>query len=521
MFSSKAIFLLLFILTVTTRFFKLDWGNGLFFHPDENNMALAISRLSPSHLDPKFYAYGQFPLYLSFFSLKAIGLSSDFTHAVYSLRFWSAVWSCLSVFFAYKIGAFLFSKKSSALTFSLFCIFSPVLIQLAHFGTTESFLIFVSLFNFYSALKFHHRPSLSLLILSGIITGLGLGSKITTAFLTLPLVFSLLLHLRFHHNWFKFIFYSILYFYTSFAFFLISSPYSLISYSEFLSSMRYETSVATGSLPVFYTNQFLGTTPYLFQLAKIIPYAIGLPCLILAILGLFFLPKTKKGRQHWMIILFPCLIFFLYHGQLYTKWTRFIAPIYFIFPLLATLFISHYRRFYPFLLFLVLIPGISFLNLYLHSDIRLTASDWIDKNLPSRSLILSESGNVIDLPVKSGSFQITHLDFYQLDSDQEVFPRLVSALYQNNYIIVPSRRIFKNQTGSRFPLSQKYYQNLFSGQLGFQEIKKFEVFTDPFLNPENAEETWTVFDRPTIRIFRKIIQLSPEQITQLISPHAT
>src|SRR4030042_5413900 len=52
------------------RFYNLNWDQGHFFHPDERNIAAAVSRISFfDQLNPKFFAYGRFPIYLS----RAIG----------------------------------------------------------------------------------------------------------------------------------------------------------------------------------------------------------------------------------------------------------------------------------------------------------------------------------------------------------------------------------------------------------------------------------------------------------------
>jgi hypothetical protein len=168
------------------------------------------------------------------------------------------------------------------------------------------------------------------------------------------------------------------------------------------------------------------------------------------------------------------------------------------------------------LVFLSILPGIIFINLYLHPDIRLQASRWIQSHIPANATILSEAGNVIDIPVSSTPYQLNHLDFYNIDQNRDLAEKLINSIPQNDYILVPSRRMFKNQFGPQFPVSRNYYQNLFNGRLGFTQIKKIEVFTDPFLNPENAEETWTVFDHPTIRIFKKTTQLSTQEIRSLI-----
>lgn len=506
------------ILTLATRFLKLDWGNHLFFHPDENNMANAVARLSLTNLNPEFYAYGQFPLYLSFFTSRLFRIPLNFPNAIYILRFYSGLFGSFSVFLVYLISQKLFRPRFVVIISTLLAIFCPVLIQFSHFGTTESFLIFVFLLNLFSAQTLLDKPTLIPVIASAVVSGFGLGSKITALLLMTPVFFSLILSLRRKLELVKFMLYNFLFIYLSLVVFLIVSPYSFINFSSFLSSMNYETSVAIGTTKVFYTNQFLPSTPYLFQIRKIFPYVLGLPVSVFAILGIIRLLFLRQNLRRWLIILFPSLIFFLYNGQLYTKWTRFLAPIYFVFPLLTAYFISGFKNKYltTLLILLSLFPGICFLNLYLRPDVRLLASQWIEKNIPPNSTILSEAGNVIDIPISSTPYQLTHLDFYNIDTNHEISDKLVPLIFHADYIIVPSRRAFKNQSGPQFPVSNNYYQSLFSGRLGFTQIKKITVFTDPFLDPENAEETWTVFDRPIIRIFKKTRQLSHQDIQSLI-----
>ena len=274
-----------------------------------------------------------------------------------------------------------------------------------------------------------------------------------------------------------------------------------------MSSANYEISVSTGKNKVYYTNQFLNSVPYLFQFKNIFPYTNGIFVFIFSGFGLFYFFKNKKYKNgFWLLILIPTLVYFIYNGQLYTKWTRYMVPIFFIFPLLTAYFFDQFKnKIIKYLLvFISIIPGIIFLNLYMQSDIRVAASNWIIQNIPANTKILSEGGNVMELPVNNKSFEVKSFDFYNLEND----PKLVSDLYtdikNSDYIFVPSRRIFKNQANSKFPNSWHYYQNLFSGNLGFVKIKEFKPNFDFLLNSENAEETWSVFDHPVIRIYKHV-----------------
>lgn len=485
MFSKQA-FALLVPLLFFTRYFGLFWGNGYFFHPDENNMATALNYLKPNNFNPDFFAYGQLPLYLGYFLLSLLHLPNTFANSIYILRFLSATASCFGFLYFLLIYKKIFPKHSPIFPSVLF-IFSPGLIQLAHYGTTESLLIALILGLIFYSLQENY-------FLSGLFLGLAGGLKISSfIFLAFPLFIIFLSKNKLVH---------FLQFVSSLVvFYLLSSPYNLLDWKNFLSSMNYETTVATGKLPVFYTSQFINSKPYLFQLQKIFPASWGLFVFILFYPSLFYCLRLFKSIKI-KLLFFTCLVFFLYFGQLYVKWFRFMSPIFFLGPLLVGAFLSSLsnKRVAYFLTLGCLLPGIIFFYRYFQTDIRLQASSWMTKNLAGTAI--SEDRNVLELPLGNHpNLQINSFNFYDLNSDSA--SQLATILSQVNYIIIPSRRVFANQNQNSSQYSKDYYSKLFSGQLGFRLVKQFSLYPE-FLNDElRTEETFTVFDNPTIRIYGK------------------
>jgi hypothetical protein len=468
-------------LAILTRFVGLNWGNNFFFHPDENNMATALSQLDLQNLNPHFFAYGQFPLYLGYFTLKVFSLPNNFVNSIFILRAYSAFFSLLSLYFFYKI--------YPHLVFILLLVFTPGLIQLAHFGTTESLLILTFVINLYLAKLILKKARFIFFILAAFSTAIAAATKISGVIFIFPIIVASL----YARSW-----YLIPYGILSLLFTIALSPYNLLAFPDFISTMRYETQVATGLIPVFYTTQFQNSLPYIFQITKIFPYVNGWPVFLFALLSIPYL--VIKNKKYSLIIFLSCLIYFLYFGQLYVKWTRFMSPIFFVLPLLAGIYLKRFPKLLP----LALIPGILFFTHYFLPDTRLIASQYLVSELPKSTTVISESGNVVNLPVLPNNLNIINYDFYSNYPDH-----LSNYLQTADYIIVPSRRVFKNH-------NFKYYQNLFNGKLGFQEIKTIKPWSDFFLNPENAEETWSVFDRPSVRIYQKNIDLSLEQYEQLL-----
>ncbi|MDH7476168.1 MAG: hypothetical protein QHH09_01715 [Microgenomates group bacterium] len=578
----RSIFLILVIsLLFFTRLINLSWSLPYPMHPDERNMATAIQNLNCFNqkieidqanksfidcLNPHFFAYGQWPLYFGYGLiilyqwLKGIlGEMINYEQAVLSLRLISATASIINAWVLVKI-INLISKKKSAddLIAFLVIIFSPFFIQFSHFGTTESLLmLFYTLIIYLNLRLIKNQITLvAFIFFSALITGLAMATKISSAiFLLIPFTAfiyllarpAILLKKKITAAEKKFFFLEILFAFLKFLlltiiFFIIFSPYNFIDWPDFLSALKYESDVALGNYVVFYTRQFVDTWPVLFQFEKIFPYALGRLSTILFLLG-FFCLSWKNSQINFLRLAF--IFYFIPTAFMFAKWTRFMAPVMPVMIAFNLLFLKKItvgRWFKNLILIFLVLPGLAYLSIYWHPDVRFTASDWIFKNIPQQARILSETANVVDIPIQNPlvknnglppNYQYVSFNFYDLDVNQSLEASLGNLLNQADYIFVPSRRIFFNHTcfneklillpgfnlakrcenlKKSYPKLNDYYQKLFSGELGFVKIAEFTSFPRlclPFnlgcfnFNDEPAEETWTVFDHPVIRIFKK------------------
>lgn len=537
---------LLLILLVYTRFVNIRWGLPYSFHPDERNMAAAIQQLFCKEatlecFNPHFFAYGQLPLYLGYFLIKIdhfllggfgrLGGLVTYVEAVVALRIISAVASIVTVFLSLNIIYLLDNLRSKTqdlrlkLIVLLLFIFSPGLIQFAHFGTTESLLIMFFTGVIYLSLLFLSKSAnlKNFILKSGIICGLAIGTKVSAGiFIFIPLLVILFEIRRLSMK--KIVKAGGAFIVCTMLFYFISSPYNFLSSREFLSTLRYESSVAFGSAAVFYTRQFLDTVPVLFQFLYIFPYALGPIALVLFLFSFLLLPFNSK----YNLLRLSFFIYFLFNAFLFTKWTRFMAPLFplmliFAVMMLISLKIRLNHVLYNLLLIvfslLMIVPGLAYISIYTNQDVRIQASKWIHSNVPIRSTILSEIGNVVDIPLPLpnyqfpiSNFQTIPFNFYDLDKNDELKNQLNSYLLTIEYIIVPSRRIFMDHSKERYPFVNNYYKKLFSGELGFKKIAEFssypkiELFGKKLIEfkDEKAEETWSVFDHPVIRVYKKI-----------------
>ena len=340
------------------RFYNLMHDSPYFFNPDERNMAIAItqfrlpsdpsqipicliSQISPKNdpgsssgsndpgssvtnncnLNPHFFAYSQFPFYLSFVSDRTVHFISSITNklpvdktnlntneiqtttfpaAIFWLRFYSALSSTLTVLLVYLISRQFFTFNFSLITATLVA-FTPGLIQAAHFGTTESVLTFFFMASVYLSISnLSHLSHLKFILLTSLSIGFALGSKLTGIFFFVPPVISLMIRIialfkkrskkKIVTGVFVYLIVGLLVFMGSISIFILASPYNLVAWRDFISAVfGYEKDVATGVYPAFYTTQFIDTTPIIFQAQKVFPYVLGWPIFILGSSGLLMM----------------------------------------------------------------------------------------------------------------------------------------------------------------------------------------------------------------------------------------
>lgn len=540
----------LLLLGTILRFYKLDWGEGYFFHPDEYHVAHAVSQLSfPSQMNPHLFSYGSFTVYLIYFSQLFLGFWGQkflILNPILLGRFHSAFFSSLTIFVVFLISQVLFKKKFLSYLAAFLVAFTPGLIQQAHFTTPESILTLWLFLTLFLWIKWTEKKKSKFLYLSAVSLGLALGTKIVALTFLPILIILTLANLQFKSlkNLIRSIKPLVLCpLFIGLIFFLVF-PYSLLDWQSFRHSINWEAGVGRGEPIVFYTRQFIDTTPISFQYQRILPYVLGPATLILGTLGLLLMAIIiikkifkKKPDYNLIILLLAFLAYLLPNAFLFAKWTRFVAPAFPFFALFATYFVSVFIKkrtsavyrflFYGLSILLItanLVWSLMFFSIYFQSDVRITTTRWLNQNFSSQDFILTESGNMLEVPLE-GNLQKKAFDFYGLDEQPELQNELPKLLVQADYFIIQSRRIFLNhqRLPNQFPITANFFNLLFSGQLGFEKIKEFSSYPQFSIGhlkieipDEVGEETWSVFDHPVIRIYKKVKPLSFQDYEKIL-----
>lgn len=549
--NKRIILFIILMVGVFLRFYRLDWGNGLFPHPDERNIAVVAESIklpiNVSFFTKGTFSYGSLIPYTAFF-IKNINQKFapalfdlyPFKYYVFVLRIISALLAVLSIFLLYLIGKRFWTEKVGIISALLFT-FSPGAIQAAHFGTFESTLTFLYLAVFYFFLVFWQTKRLSYFYLSTLFLMISCAIKINSI-VFLPV---LILGLFFFMGKAK-ILISILTFMQLIIIFpvftVLLSPYYLTP--DFRGMLNYERGVVTGTMDVFYTKEFINSIPVWFQMTKILPFIINplfvviFPVLFIIYLFNFF--KNILLKQiclnafvpEFLLVVFLAILF-LPNAFLYSKWTRYIIPTIPFFLTLTTIILSNWqKKLANVLLYLLIIIntlwGLSFMSIYFHKDIRITASRWMYDNIEKDAVLLTETANVSDIPIPENqadyekNFNNIIFDFYGLPYNKELVQKLAFDIEKADYIIIPSRRLIGGMASfpDKYPIISKYYELLFSGKLGFKKIKEFTSY--PKLGslefPDYyAEGTFSVFDHPQISIWKKYNHLTIDDINNLLN----
>jgi hypothetical protein len=568
------------------RLYSLDWDQGNGFHPDERQILFHVAALAwpkslaefldpgKSPLNPHFFAYGSFPLYLLAL-LGAIFLHpATFQSLTLLGRALSALFDTGTILLTALLGLQLVVDTQPgrprawnvALLAAALVAFTPFQLQLSHFYAVDSMLLCFVVLTLLACVKLiDTEHPVRWLFIAGLGYGLAMATKFSAAPLGAPLVVALLI------RWYRQrdLLTSVVFFGFTIAItlliFVVTQPYALLDRDNFIQQVAEQGSLARGDLDLPYVRQFAGTIPVVYEVYNLVFWGLGLMLGIAAFVGLFwFLWRLwKRHLDGWLVILTWVLVFGGIICSFYVKFMRYLLPIYPLMTLMAAaalvaLFYQDWTfspripiwipRLLPglriVLLALVLggtiFQGLALLNVYSQPNTRIQASRWIYQHLPPGSVLTYEQWDD-SLPVavdghdpsiyiqatyvEPNGQQTTGLDLYGDDTVAKAHA-LANVLTTVNAITMATDRLDKSipRLPARYPLTIHYYQLLYSGQLGFHLAAQFENHPNLFgitLDDSGADESYSVFDHPTARIFVREQHYTADQLFQKLMAGVT
>ena len=177
---------------------------------------------------------------------------------------------------------------------------------------------------------------------------------------------------------------------------------------------------------------------------------------------------------------------------------------------------------------LLLIWPLMFSSIYFHKNTRVEASEWIYKNLPNNSYILSEYwDDALPMSVANNYgkvFSGNQLKVFDPDT-QEKWQIMNQELVKADYYILSSNRGWGSipTVPKKYPIMSKFYEDLFAsrchperaerveGSYCYKKIKEFtsypqfQISNFKFqINDDWSDEGFTVYDHPKVLIYKNV-----------------
>lgn len=528
------------------------------------------------------YTYGHFPLYTLTLTAaavqsltptaRALGLPVEVVAFMETARspvgfaligrFLMALADTASVYLLFLLGRRLYGAWAGLLAAAL-SAFTVLQIQLAHFFAVDPISATFVFLALYASILLAERRNAS----AALMTGLAIGLAVACKFSALPIVAAPAVALMIHRaetdqgesssarqpKWSLLILVACVALVT----FALTSPFVFLDFQNFWQAVVQEQGdMVTGVADFPFTRQYRGTLPYLYFLEQQVLWGMGPPLGILALLGLFWVLWRALRRRAALgeyVILAWLILYFGPTGLFLAKFMRYMAPVTPLLVLFGAGIVAHQgtpglsgsedetrgnsgRRFIALraiagglALLGAVIWALAFVNgVYGAEHPWVTASRWVYQNIPDGACIAGEhweEGFPQSLPepgMNPGArgYRQPLLPMYEEDTPEK-FQIIKETLKHCDYLVLASNRLWRTipRLPQRYPMSVRYYEALFSGELGFEPIYTWS--TSPRLGPlviddQAADESFTVYDHPRPIIFRKTRQLSDAEWEALL-----
>jgi 4-amino-4-deoxy-L-arabinose transferase-like glycosyltransferase len=353
-----ALFLLL-ALALGLRLYGIDWDQGSLAHPDERfilwcagDLGHSASYYQPGYhpcgtasapWNPHLFAYGSFPLYL----LKGVsavwGLIGS-PPSLYDLRFagrtLSALFDTTTVLLVFVLGWRLWGRGVGLLA-ALLAALAVLHIQLSHFYAVDTLLTLLAVATLLGCWRTLCSGRLIASALTGFAFGLALATKVSAAPLVAAIVAA---HAAYALSdpagtklaWSpsaarlrRAILGLVLAGAVALAALFVAQPYGFLDWPRFVSAVVEQGGMVRRTLDYPYTRQYIGTTPYLYQIRQLGEWGLGPPLGIVAVIGaLAALWRGLVLREKSDLLLLAWVVpYFAIVGAFQVKFLRYMLPI--------------------------------------------------------------------------------------------------------------------------------------------------------------------------------------------------
>lgn len=529
---------------------------------------------------PQAFAYGALPLYTleatswlvdrvrSLLGLLSLGSLDPYRTLAFRGRLSSALVDLIGILFAMAIARRAFGT-GAALTTGALLAMSVIAIQQAHFFVVDPWASTFSTITLWAALQLARTGTRGWGIATGVAYAAALACKASMWPLAVPIAVALVWSAARHvpKPWrMSTLFRAVLFrapwgtvAVAAIIAFAVFEPYTVLDPRSTLQDILREWQIARGELDVPYTRQYVDTVPIVYHIVQLWRWGLG-PAF--ATFAIFIVLKEVinicKAIRAWSAVqgavatsdsdarLVRVLTLAWIAAYILTAWTAETKYLRYSLPLVGPLAIlvsgnlieqvrwaqQRIRRTLAAVLIGILLAGtgiwaFAFSTIYAQPHTRVRASEWIYAHVPSGATLGVEHWDD-RLPLAfpdqhpDQQYRFVTLNWYDDRAPEDALQYLAESLAQVDYLVLSSDRLAGSipRLPWRYPVISEYYRLLASGELGFELVYegKQESRLGPLsLDDYAADESFTVYDHPHVRIYRKTRTLTIEELRTLFA----
>jgi YYY domain-containing protein len=550
-----AALLVILCIAAALRLTGLDWDDGHHLHPDERFLTMvasdvrlphsateyfdtARSPLNPANVGRSYFTYGTLPLFVVRAAADAAG-AADYDRIPVVGRALASLFDIATLLFAWMIARRLGGARAGLAALALLAC-SVISIQQAHFFTVDSFAACFATAALLVLVAIAFGAGLPAHAAFGVAVGLMLACRINLLVLAgvYPIVL-VVLRVRDGVRVPRLATGAVLAAITAGLAFRVFQPYAFAGSfwsvpalaPAFVQSMRTIFAFSTGAADFPPSVQWIGRLPVLFPGWNLLVWGLGpafgvaaLCAIAWSLAGRVNADERRERTAARLVVLWAATLFFF-------QATQFVATLRYFLPVVPALaivtgswFASGRRRLHLAMTAVVVLFtagwAVAFTSIYRHPHTRVFASAWMYDALPPGATIATEHwDDALPLALASRTpDRYEHVELTLYDEETEAKrAALIAALDKADVVVLSSNRLYRSipRAPWRYPVARRYYELLFSGQLGFRLERVFASY--PRLGSleiadDDAEEAFTVYDHPKVLVFRKTAAYSHDRV---------
>ncbi len=527
--------LALTLLALALRLYGLGWDGWHYFHPDERRIAEAVATISfsPLQLDPRFYAYGSFPFYVTRVAVAAAKLVyprvSEYDLAVRAGRALSALWGAATVFLLGLLGRRLYGEGVALLAAALLAL-TVTHVQNSHFATNDVPLALLVLATLTLLLRAVEGASATRWAAVGAVAGLAVATKVSALPLGLPIGVALV-RLAFRTGSAQAALRATAVTgAAAVAAFLLAQPYAVLSWPRFAADVLEQSRMVRQAGLYPYTHQYFGAPRLLYEVRELVLWGMGPLLGVTALAGLVQRLGRRTRPGEWLLLAWA-IPFFLINASFEIKYPRYLLPLVPLLCLWAAVLLARLaargrrgRALRAVVLGGTALYALAFCAIYTREHTVRHASRWFYEHVPAGTRVVIQEwdeGFPFHLPGRDPSrYTVVQLPLYEADSEAKV-RRLARELAAADVMVLQTRRLVGSTTRAEatFPLTARFFRLLYAGDLGFRLERAFTSRPSLLgleLPSELADESFSVYDHPKVVIFRKTDRRSAAELEATI-----